>query len=240
LNVFKDRKQGGLTPADQALAHRRMGGALDKLGRFPQAEEHYKQALQLDPKNAKIWNDAGYSYYLQGKLAQAQQALLTGNKLAPDDPRIRTNLGLTLAAAGNTADALPLLSETNGDAVGHLNLGYLLAASHQYDLARSQYETALAMRPDLALARRALAQLDRQQYGTTDTSLPPIQVTVSPKPKTVVAASDPNLIQARTTPMTPRPARPIIPPPVIPKLLNAQGGYSSDTNPPLPANMPTR
>jgi Tfp pilus assembly protein PilF len=233
LNVFKDRKQGGLASADQALAHRRMGGALDKLGRFPQAEEHYKQALQLDPKNPKIWNDAGYSYYLQGKLPQAQQALLTGNKLAPDDHRIRTNLGLTLAAAGQTADALPLLSETTGDAVGHLNLGYLLAANRQYELARQQYETALAMRPDLAIARRALAQLDRQQYGISNVSLPPIQVAAAPKPKTN-AADDPSLVQAATATTNPKPSSSTIPPPVIPKLPNADTALA-DSLPTLPS-----
>jgi hypothetical protein len=36
----------------------------------------------------------------------------------------------------------------------------LLAASGQLDLARQQYETALAMRPDLQVARRALARID--------------------------------------------------------------------------------
>ena len=87
-------------------------------------------------------------------------------KLAPDDPRVRTNLGMTLAAAGKTQEALPLLSGNQGDAIGHANLGYLLAATGQYELARQEYQAALAMRPDLDLARRALAQLDRQEKGT--------------------------------------------------------------------------
>ena len=67
----------------------------------------------------------------------------------PTTSEIRTNLGLTLAAAGRTDEALPLLSQSNGDAIGHANLGYLLAATGQVDLARQQYETALALRPDL-------------------------------------------------------------------------------------------
>ena len=79
--------------------------------------------------------------------------------MSPDDDRIRTNLGLTLAAAGRTDEALPLLSQSNGDAVGHANLGYMLAASGQVDLARRQYEMALTLRPDLQLARRAWRDL---------------------------------------------------------------------------------
>ena len=84
-----------------------MGGALDRLGRFAQAEVHYKKALKLSPKDAKIWNDAGYSYYLQGRWADAERALRTAAKLAPDDERIRINLGLTLAAAGQAGRGPP-------------------------------------------------------------------------------------------------------------------------------------
>ena len=121
----------------------------DRLGRFAQAETHYQKALKLSPKDPKIWNDAGYSYYLQGRWADAERALNTAVRLAPEDERIRTNLGLTLAAQGRTQEALPLLSRANGEAIGHANLGYLLAATGQLDLARQQYETALALRPDL-------------------------------------------------------------------------------------------
>ena len=55
------------------------------------------------------------------------------------------------------------MSQTSGEAIGHANLGYLLAATGQLDLARQQYEIALAMRPDLEVARRALARIDLKQ-----------------------------------------------------------------------------
>ena len=167
LTVLENKRRGDFQPADEALAHRRMGGAFDRLGRFAQAEVHYKKALKLVHKDPRIWNDAGYSYYLQGRFSEAQIAFKTALKLAPDDDRIKTNLGLALAAAGRSEEALPLLSRATGDAIGHANLGYLLAATGQLDLARQQYETALALRPDLTLARRALVQLDRQQNGAS-------------------------------------------------------------------------
>jgi hypothetical protein len=125
--------------------------------------------------------------------------------LAPEDNRVRTNLGLTLAAAGRTAEALPLLSQSDGDAVGHANLGYLLAATGQFDLARSQYEAALAMRPDLELARRALAKIAVQDHphvppaapaGVTAQLAPPAAVqtaeaSVKPGPAPPVAVQAP-------------------------------------------------
>jgi Flp pilus assembly protein TadD len=172
LKVVEEKHRRTFKPADEALAHRRMAAAFDRLGRFDPAEQHYNQALKLDPKNARIWNDAGYSYYLQRRWAEAEHALKTALRLAPDDSRCRTNLGLVLAAAGRSAEALPLLSRSQGDAIGHANLGYLLAATGQLDLARQHYMTALSMRPDLTLARQALAQLDRheRQAGEPETA----------------------------------------------------------------------
>ena len=155
LTVAERGGIGKTRSRDEALAHRRMGNALDGLGRFSQAEVHYKKALKLDPHNPKAWNDAGYSYYLQGRWAEAEQTLKTASRMAPGDMRIKTNLGLTLAAVGRTDDALELLSQYSGDAIGHANLGYLLAATGQTDLARREYEKALAMRPHLDQARRA-------------------------------------------------------------------------------------
>jgi Flp pilus assembly protein TadD len=161
LTASEARGIGKARSKEEALAHRRMANALDKLGRFAQAEVHYKKACKLAPHDPKVWNDAGYSYYLQGRWADAERTLKIAERLAPEDQRIKTNLGLVVAAAGRPQEAFPLLSRFSGDAIGHANLGYLLAATGQVDLARQQYLQALALRPNLALAQRALAQLDR-------------------------------------------------------------------------------
>jgi len=182
--------------ADEALAHRRIGNAFDRLGRFAQAELHYKKALRLSPRDPKIWNDAGYSYYLQGRWADAERTLKSGSRLAPEDVKLKTNLGLTLAAAGRTKEALPFLSQYSGDAIGHANLGYLLAATGQVELARQQYLQALALRPSLDLAHRALAQLDRardaQAVAAAGQPAAPAVITAS------LRASDDALLQAAT------------------------------------------
>jgi Flp pilus assembly protein TadD len=171
LTVVQTKRRGSFEAADEALAHRRIGSAMDRLGRFAQAETHYNKALKLSPRDPKVWNDVGYSYYLQGRWADAERALKTATRFAPDDDRVRTNLGLTLAAAGRTDEALPLLSQSNGDAIGHANLGYLLAAAGQKELARNQYEMALALRPDLEIARRALAKMDLTPAKATEKTL---------------------------------------------------------------------
>jgi Flp pilus assembly protein TadD len=227
LSVVEGKRRGPFRPADSAMAHRRMGAALDCLGRFAQAEVHYQKALKLSPKDPKIWNDAGYSYYLQGRWADAERTLKTAAKLAPEDERIRINLGLTLAAAGKPGQALPLLSQTSGDATGHANLGYLLAATGQTDLARRQYETALAMRPNFELATRAIAQLDRQERGGNQSGAAP---TLMAQGAHVPAPPrDPGVNQASA-------ARNTIPPPAarsVAPALEAPSGVAA--SPPLPA-----
>ena len=67
--------------------------ALDRLGRFSQAEVHYKKAIRLSPRDPKIWNDAGYSYYLQGRWADAERAFRTALGYPPDDPGSRPTWG---------------------------------------------------------------------------------------------------------------------------------------------------
>ena len=211
LKVAEARGRGGLTAADQSLAHRRIASTLDRRGQFRESEAHYLKAQKLAPKDPKVWNDAGYSYYLQGRWDDAERSLRTALKLAPDDPRVRTNLGMTLGAAGKTREALTLLSANEGDAVGHANLGYLLASTGQYQRARQEYQAALSMRPDLPLAHRALAQLDRQERGIAT----PSQATVA-RVDTTPATSGSRTVDpqvARTSASAPSE---VIPPPLPP------------------------
>jgi tetratricopeptide (TPR) repeat protein len=209
LTILHNKRRGDLTQVDEALVHRRVGGALGRLGRFALAEVHYKKAMQLAPKDPRVWNDAGYSYYLQGRYAEAEITLKTGLSLAPDDERIKTNLGLSLAALGRNQEALGLLSQSSGDAIAHANLGYLLAATGQLDLARQQYETALALRPELDLARRALAQLDHRQHPAPAVSHMPTEMAQSQSQRQPFAPVDSSVQRVSPSGAT----RAVIPPP---------------------------
>jgi tetratricopeptide (TPR) repeat protein len=229
LKVVEEKHRRTFKPADEALAHRRMAAALDRLGRFDRAEQHYNQALKHDPKNARIWNDAGYSYYLQRRWAEAEHALKTALQLAPDDSRCRTNLGLVLAAAGRSAEALPLLSRSQGDAIGHANLGYLLAATGQLDVARQHYLTALAMRPDLTLARQALAQLDRQQRQAAEPETARTLVAQTQTSQPPARPVDHRVAPASSARVEARAPRPVAAQPAVTRSPQAAAGNTSPT-----------
>jgi Flp pilus assembly protein TadD len=191
-----------LGPAQQALAQRRMAAALDRMGRFAQAETHYQKAIKLTPADAKVWNDAGYSYYLQNRWPDAERALKTADSIEPNNSRALTNLGLTLAAQGKNDEALAVLSRAGGPAIGHANLGYLLAAMGKTEDARRHYNEAITLQPELNAARLAIAKLDSQAAAP----LAPGSIVVTSPPVVVPAAT-----QARTPP-TPPPTLPPLPP----------------------------
>jgi Tfp pilus assembly protein PilF len=162
-----------LGPAQRSLAERRLAAAYDRMGKFTQAEVHYGKALHATPKDPKVWNDVGYSYYLQTRLADAERSLKTADSIDPNNPQVLTNLGLTLAAAGKYDEALAALSRAGGPAAGQANLGFILAAMGKTEEAKSHYEAALAAQPEMAPARYALAQLELQSRQAQAGSLAP-------------------------------------------------------------------
>ncbi|MCA9054991.1 MAG: tetratricopeptide repeat protein, partial [Planctomycetaceae bacterium] len=54
-----------------ATAHHRLGVIGDLTHDFKQAERHYAQALQRNPRDPQLLHDIGYSYLLQGKPVEA-------------------------------------------------------------------------------------------------------------------------------------------------------------------------
>jgi Flp pilus assembly protein TadD len=237
-----------LGPSQLALAERRIGADFDRLGRFAQAEVHYRKALALAPRDAMVWNNVGYSYYLQNRYADAEKALRTAEKLQPGDPRVQTNLGLTLAAEGKSDEALRAFSQAGGPAVGHANLGFILAAMGKRDEARVHYQAALDLQPELTAAREAIARLDATPEGAP-TSLasaarapappPPASASREPRaakpPKATASAAKPAASRRAGTVAQADPPLPAAPPNTSPQPVPSRDGQIGRTSiPPLP------
>lgn len=193
-----------LGPAQQALAQRRMAAALDRLGRFAQAGTHYQQAMKLAPHDSRVWNDVGYSYYLQNRFDDAERSLKTADAMEPNNPRVLTNLGLVQAAQGKNNEALNALVKANGPAVGHANLGFILAAMGKPAEARKHYTEALVLQPQLAAARSAIAQLDAPPRPASLASAVQPALIAPPQPTPLVNVAQPMVVAlpkgSRTTP----------------------------------------
>lgn len=145
---------------ERARLHRRAGSALDRLGKFDEARAQYREAQRIAPRDADVWNDAGYSEYLQGRFDEAETSLRKARSLDPGNPRVLTNLGLVLAASGKSDEAIELMTRSAGPAGAHANLAYVLAGQGKLEEARDHYRSALRIDPELAQAREALTQVE--------------------------------------------------------------------------------
>jgi Flp pilus assembly protein TadD len=155
----------------RAKLHRRVAAALDRLGKFDEARDHYRSAKRLAPKDPDVWNDSGYSHYLQGRWDDAESDLKKAVSLDPANPRILTNLGLTLAASGRVEPAVETLTKAGGPASAHANVAYVLAANGKFEDALKHYRSALAIQPDMPAVRDALARVERRISGPGTASL---------------------------------------------------------------------
>lgn len=156
--------------ATRARLHRRVASALDRVGKFDEASSHYQEAQRLAPRDADVWNDAGYSLYLQGRHSEADGLLRKAASIDAANPRILTNLGLNLAASGRADEAMEILTKAAGPAAAHANLAYVLAAQGNLAAARAHYHSALAIDPELKPARQALAQVETRLRASLRTA----------------------------------------------------------------------
>jgi Flp pilus assembly protein TadD len=166
---YKPAALRGAPVDERAKLHRRLAAALDRLGRFGEAAQHHEEARKLTPEDPRVWNDAGYSAYLQGQWDEAERLLRKAVALDPTDPRAQTNLGLTLAARGDTEAAYAVLARAGSPASARANIAYVLASQGKAEDARAYYARALEGDSKLEVARRALTALDRP--ATPDASL---------------------------------------------------------------------
>ncbi|MCM8557955.1 tetratricopeptide repeat protein [Sphingomicrobium sediminis] len=137
------------------------GVAADRRGRFAIANAAYTRALAIEPSDARLLNNAGFSRMLQGDWAEALAFLRAANRLDPNHARIAANLQLVeMALAGN----LPVRGdgETREAYAARLNdAGVVAALRGERQRALAAFTRAIEARSDYY--ERAAANLQRIQ-----------------------------------------------------------------------------
>ena len=87
------RKAVELEPKD-VEAWLGLAATYDELRRFDLADGAYKNVLDMEPTNAVIYNNAGYSQLLRGNLKKARELLTKASELDPNSPLIANNIVL--------------------------------------------------------------------------------------------------------------------------------------------------
>ncbi len=122
----------------------------------------YQQVLMLYPNEPLSLNDLGLCLARKGDISGAIEVLGQAVQAAPFSKRYRNNLATVLIESNRLNDALAILRDVHGDAIGEFNLGFLLAQRGRHPEAAEHLRMALQLDPSLTPARDMLASLGNQ------------------------------------------------------------------------------
>lgn len=167
-----DRYQqlGAKNPDNASIPHR-LGVLESKAGNHEVANGHFRRSLELEPHNAEVLTDWGYSLFLQGKLDEAEQALRLALKESPTDTRATNNLALVLGHAGQTEESLALFRQVSGEAPAWVNLGYVHVSLGEGEKAAECFAKALTIDDNLTAAANALVQIAELQQEAQERAI---------------------------------------------------------------------
>lgn len=128
-------------------AHNALGIIADMRGEHEQATEHYQQALQANPRSARVLNNLGYSRYLAGDLPGARQALREAVSANPRYELAWRNLGLVYAREGDYDFAIEAMARNGNRAKAYNDIGYISMVEGRYDEAMNFFQEAMRLSP---------------------------------------------------------------------------------------------
>ena len=139
-----------------------IGRTLSALGRYPEAEETLRRALEgLD--NAPTRYELGLALDEAGRPTEAIAEYRRALDRNPNHLESLNNLGAALANQGRMDEAAPhferLIAVDPENADAHANLGFALAAAGARARAAAAFREALRLDPDHAEARGALQDI---------------------------------------------------------------------------------
>lgn len=175
--------------ASHVVALHRLAIMLDQKGKVAESRSLYRRALKVDPDNADILCDQGYSLYLQRDWPQAEASLRAALEWQPEMARAHGNLGLVLARTQRFEQSHHHFMQAGCSAAeAHYNIGFALASDGDFEGAQREYAFALGADPELEVAQKGLRivkavqekQNPGQNAGQQQTQLASYQETVDP------------------------------------------------------------
>jgi len=146
---------------DMLTARNRLGVVLNKLGRHGEASAEFRHALVKHGDQAQLYNNLGFSLYLEKSYEDAEAALARAVELQPTFRRARMNHALVLARLGRYDEGLAEFCEAGSKSDAYYNIAVLQAEDGHYVAAASALEQALQIDPGLDVAREQLRQVSR-------------------------------------------------------------------------------
>ena len=137
---------------DSAQTAYNLALALEAMNDTKGAEDALRNAIDIDPKLAKIQAELGRLELAKGDLQSAQKWLESALDLEPELVEARGNLAMVYARKGDLVSAEKLLRQAIEDdpkyKEGHLNLGLILAQQNRKSDAEEELDKAVALSPN--------------------------------------------------------------------------------------------
>jgi protein O-GlcNAc transferase len=153
-----------MTTVAEALA---LAVQYHRRGNLQQAEQKYRQVLEMDPGHVHALHFLGVLNLQVGQKDLAVEYLGKAVSLQPDYVEAINNLAITLAAQGKFDEAVARYREVlrlrPNFAETHNNLGVALATLKKFDEAAASYQQALQLKPGYAEAHCNLGSVLEKQ-----------------------------------------------------------------------------
>ena len=154
---------------DAVRGHRMYAWIYTQEKDFAKAEQEYLAAVQTDPQQKELRYALGYFYQGQSKYDEAFAVFEELARLDPSDWPAYYQIGRTGVLSGKNLDRAEECFKTyiekaakDGNpspAWAHYRLGMLYEKKGRKDLAKREYEAALALQPDHKESKEALGKL---------------------------------------------------------------------------------
>ena len=153
----------GLDPGAEAYTFINLGKVLGWAGKFEEAYNLFKRALDILGPNPAIYDRLARSSYGLGKYDEAIHYLYELQRIAPEIPGTHSRMAMIFEKLGKTDAAIEHcraeLELKPDDKHVHAALANLLETKGDDEAALAHYNTALQLEPDNQYARVGLARL---------------------------------------------------------------------------------
>ena len=131
----------------------------------PNAHRAFRTVVKLDPDNAAAWAQIARLNASEGRVVQAEKALLETRRLKPKDPAILDTIGSVLTQMGEYEAAKAFFARANTAAPGTpqymMNLANNLVFLGEIDTAKAIFSDVISSHPNSPQAHWGLANASR-------------------------------------------------------------------------------
>ena len=159
-------KLSRIAPSRSEPLHR-LAVIADHRADFANAHKLYEKALSLDPDNASLRNDFGYSLLLAGAFNDAIEQLKIAVEGDSAPPRAQNNLAMALVQSGDDEAALAWFLAANSEADGHYNMAFALEQrGREGDAATAMKHLQAALQAEPQHEQAAVAMASERPHSS--------------------------------------------------------------------------